>query len=125
MILNLDYPMPLNRQYRQFRGRTIISADGRKWKAKAQAMAIQQGARLIAGAVYVSITIHPKTNKDGSASRVLVDIDSPLKALFDALNGIAYTDDSQIKMLGVCYGEAKEGGGMTVIVEAMKKSNTS
>lgn len=119
MILHLDYPMPVNRMYRQFRGRTIISADGRAWKARAEAMAVQQGAKPIAGDVSVSLVIHPKTKQDGTASRVLCDIDAPLKALFDSLNGVAWMDDKQIRRLNVEYGEAIQGGAMTVEINAI------
>lgn len=51
------------------------------------------------GPVWVEYTIRPaRRHREGAAKgQGLLDVDAPSKALLDALNGAAYTDDSQVQ----------------------------
>ena len=114
MILHLPYPIPLNRVYRNFHGIMVMSPEAKKWKKYAGLQAMAAGIRKLPGAVSVTITLHPKSKKDGTASKIRVDIDSCAKLLLDSLNGLAYSDDKQVERLLVVLGDPCTDGGLTV-----------
>ena len=97
----------------------LISAEARDWKKYAELQAMAAGVRKISGAVAITITLHPKSKKDGAASKIRVDIDSCAKLLLDSLNGIAYMDDAQVEYLVQKLGTPCENGGLTVELEGM------
>lgn len=116
MRLSLPYPVSCNRYWRNFRGRQVVSAEARAYKSAAIAAAA--GIQPLRGAVSVSMTLHPKRPKKtrpGAAVRCM-DIDNALKVALDALNGVAYADDSQIARLLICRGAPIDGGGLAVEV---------
>lgn len=119
-MIFLPYPPALNRYYRHFRGATVISSEGKAWKKFAALQAQASGMRPIDGAVSVSLILHPKTKKDGTASKVRMDLDACCKAALDALNGIAYGDDRQIERLLVELGAPVLDGGLSVQVDSMR-----
>ena len=85
----LPYPPSANRYWRNVRGRTIVSAEAKAYKAEAGWSAKAQGACCIeAGNIIVKI--------DAYRPRRRGDLDNVLKITLDALNGVAYADDSQI-----------------------------
>lgn len=117
MLINLPYPVPVNRMYRNFNGRMVLSTEGRRWKTQAAMLATLAGVTLIRdGGVKVTIWLHPKTKKNGEASLVCMDLDGALKCALDSLEGVAYTNDKQIIQIEASYGEAREGGGLTIKV---------
>ena len=81
-----------------------------------KARALEAGIKPIIGHVSLSITLRPKLNKDGSESKVCIDLDNALKVTLDALNGVAYVDDSQIVEMYVVKGAAVDGGGLVVSI---------
>ena len=119
MKLSMPYPVPLNRVYRNFRGHMVISPEAQKWKKYAGLQAMAAGVKKISGAVSITITLHPKSKKNGEASKTRVDLDSCQKLLFDSLNEIAYTDDKQIERILAMIGAPCIDGGMTVDIEEM------
>ena len=84
----LDYPPSLNRLYRNVRGMTLLSREGREYKKRAGLMALQQRVRPLAGPLCVVAHVFRPERRG--------DLDNTAKALFDSLNGIAWDDDSQI-----------------------------
>ena len=64
----------------------------------------------------VSVTLHPRTNKDGSASGVVLDLDNSIKVACDALQGTPTRTTKQIKRLSAAYGNLMKDGGLTVAV---------
>ena len=66
------------------------------------------------GNVSLVVTLHPKTNKDGSECRTVMDLDNCLKVTLDALQGVAYENDRQVRAITLSYGEPMPGGGLTV-----------
>ncbi len=86
--LILPYPPSSNHLYATFRGRRIISAAGRKFKADIAVLARRQGAKLLAGDLVITFRVfRPKR---------IGDLDNRLKISQDALKGICFADDKQI-----------------------------
>ena len=51
------------------------------------------------------------------------DIDNRIKALWDALEGWVYEDDSQIDVLVVQRGEIRKGGGCFVLIQELENES--
>lgn len=119
MMLNLPYPISTNRYWRVFRNRTVLSAEAKQYKAQVAIIAKQHGQPQYRGNVSVSVTVQRKANKDGSASRVCLDLDNCLKVILDALQGVAYDNDKQIVAIQARYApEPIQGGGVIVDIQA-------
>ena len=88
MRATLPYPPTVNTYWRVVRGRPILSAEARRYKAWTLLRARTQGMRPVDGPVCVSVTVY--------RPRRIGDLDNSLKALLDALKGAAYHDDSQV-----------------------------
>lgn len=115
--VHLEYPVGANRLWKMARGRMVLSAEARSWKEAAAWEASRIFDRPMAGNVGVTIIMHPRTNKDGSASQTRLDLDGCIKPTLDALNGVAYIDDKQVNRLFVVLGDPCEGGGLTVTIK--------
>ena len=111
LALNLPYPPSVNRYWRQYNGRMIISAAGREYKRAVAVAAFEQDAFLIRGAIAVQIAATAPDNRRR-------DLDNILKATLDALGGVCYEDDSQIENLAVFWTRPRvaPGGGIAVLV---------
>jgi crossover junction endodeoxyribonuclease RusA len=93
---------------------TYLSAEGKQWKQSAYLSAKQQGGVKIVGDVCVMLVLHPRANKNGSASKAVLDLGNAEKCTIDAMQGVLFDDDKQIQMMMMRYGEPKEGGGVTL-----------
>lgn len=112
--LSLPYPPSVNHYWRRAGSRTIVSAQGRRFRsAVARTLAVGR-VRAFDGRVAVRVVVHPPDRRRR-------DLDNVLKALLDALAqpGGAYRDDEQIDGLEVLRGEVVKGGKVVVTVEAM------
>lgn len=116
--IELPYPPSMNRLWRNFGGRMVLSTEGRKYKSVAALTAKLSGVRLIEGEVGITVILHPKKNKDGSECKSRQDLDNVLKAAIDSLNGVAYKDDKQITMIIAEVGDPIPHGGLTIEVRA-------
>lgn len=86
MTATLPYPPSANRFWRHFRGRVVLSAEGRAYK---QAVALLLRKAKPAGHE-VSVHLHfYRPRKSG-------DLDNRIKLLLDSLNGLAWEDDDQV-----------------------------
>lgn len=115
----LPYPPSVNRMWRNFRGRTVLSGDGKAYKAEVQRLALAKGAELITGSLRLRVKLLPKTKKDGSASAIVMDLSNCLKVAEDALQGVCYENDRQVESIRLDYGDAAEGGGLIVRIEKL------
>lgn len=115
MIL-LPTPPGNNRYYRHFRGITVLSKEGRAFKEEAAWICKAAGMKVLTGDVELYAIYHPRSNKDGSASKVRLDIDGIIKGLMDSLEGVGYENDRQVTKLVVELGEPLHGGGVSVHV---------
>lgn len=94
MQVTLPYPPSANRYYRVVMGRAVKSAEAREYLIVASAEATRQGLRPIeSGDVVLTIDLY-RPQKSG-------DVDNRIKQLADALQGIAYANDKQIKKITV------------------------
>lgn len=117
-MIQLPHPVSANRYWRTFRNRTVRSAEANQYRKDAQFAFLLAKEHKHAGPVRVSIQFHPRTNKDGSASKVRLDIDNVIKVALDALNGLAYDDDKQIVAVSAELAGPVPHGGLTVTVES-------
>ena len=88
--VELPWPPSVNRYYRVFRNRILISRDGRKYRMM---VVSRLGGinRKLTGEVSVEIDLYPPDRRRR-------DIDNPLKCLLDSMTHAGvYEDDSQIK----------------------------
>lgn len=99
----LPAPPSANRYWRKWRGRMVLSTEGRAYK---RTIAAQWGTRRpLTGPVAWEVR--------WSRSKRMGDLSNRLKALEDALNGLAWKDDKQIVEL---HAYRTDGGDDTVSV---------
>jgi len=94
MKLTLPYPISANRYWRNARGRTFVSSEAKAYKQAVALIARNAGLYepALISAVALDVRLIPK-------SGVCMDLDNALKVTIDALNGIAYEDDSQVRKI--------------------------
>jgi crossover junction endodeoxyribonuclease RusA len=106
--LTLPWPPSVNRYWRTFQGRMIISAEGRAYReAVADHVLKQRGAKNLAGKLVVEIEAWRPDNRRR-------DLDNLLKAALDGCtNAGVWEDDSNIVDLRIYW--AEHIGGMLKI----------
>lgn len=112
----LPYPIPLNRLHRNWKGRAVITPHAREWRTTVQAIArklVQHEP--ITGELCVILILHPRANKDGSASKLRLDIDAFAKWALDCMQLIIYMNDKQVVPLVNDIGPPIIGGGLTIL----------
>jgi crossover junction endodeoxyribonuclease RusA len=119
-MIQLPYPPANNRYYRHFRGMTVLSKEGKAFKIEAAWRCQAGGMRPLDGNVELHAILHPRQNKDGSPSKVRVDLDAILKATCDSLNGVGYHDDKQITRIVAEIGAPVVGGAVSIQVSSIK-----
>lgn len=98
-------PVPQGRPRFYRRGNHVGAYDPPKskaWKATVQSEALRQKCKPLEGALWVVVEFYlkkPKAMKQPTPHTARIDIDNLSKAIFDALNGIAYHDDAQVALL--------------------------
>lgn len=122
MKVTLSYPPSVNRAWRNSKGKMYQPAEITQYKRTAGLLAKAAGAKIIEGAVQVEAILHPKTKKDGNASKVLIDLDNLLKVVLDGFNGVCYRDDKQVQKISLEVGKPILNGGVTVIIEELKNA---
>lgn len=110
MQIELDLiPISLNKLYRQFRGRTIISKEGREFKKTISALLAGFDPHEIYGmftdtqglAVEINFYSNRFYTKDGKIRKRYLDCDNLLKATLDTVFAEIGLDDSYITKLTV------------------------
>lgn len=89
--LVLPYPPSANRYWRNFKGRTVISAEARAYKKEVVARLAWLGintAWIMIGPIAISLWVY-RPRKSG-------DLDNRIKVILDSLQGLRYENDSQI-----------------------------
>ena len=118
MHLTLPYPPSTNRSWRFSKGRVFQTPATLAWKKHAGWIARMSCASPSDTPMAVQIILHPKLTAKGHPSKRRLDIDNVCKPTLDALNGIAWLDDSQIVSLEVSIGNPMPAGGLTVNAQA-------
>jgi crossover junction endodeoxyribonuclease RusA len=102
--IELPYPPSINHYWRRVGSKTLISRQGRRFRATVMAILARLQMNPLAGKLVVEVQVHPPDTQRR-------DLDNVQKALLDALqHGGAYADDSQIIRLEVTKGEPIAGG---------------
>ena len=121
LVLNLPYPVSANRYWRIWRNKAVRSAEATAYKSVVRRIAQEAGVMPSEGSVAVCLRLIPKANKDGSASKTVIDLDNALKVTLDALQGIVYENDKQVRRIVAEYSsEPVAGGGLAVEIEELK-----
>lgn len=111
--LVLPYPVSANVYWRSFvpkghsRAVTTLSAEAKAYRAEVQRIAMASGVRPIDGRLHMHIELYPQRPQDWAkrAARApmtwdddvrCIDLSNARKVLEDALQGIAYGNDSRI-----------------------------
>lgn len=96
----------------------IKSDEAREYQAKIREKALEAGfTEPLSGAIHVEMSYHPKKPKKwipGTPTRAQ-DISNVIKVAEDALNGIAWMDDSQITHLAISKAEPVENGALVIM----------
>jgi Holliday junction resolvase RusA-like endonuclease len=110
VAFTLPYPPLLNRIYRRRRhGGMYLTDEGKQFKAAAAEAAHFSFLRpACGGCVSVSLTVF-RPRRTG-------DIDATLKLTLDALNGVIYRDDKQVRRLVVDLDDDKSNPRVEVVV---------
>ena len=112
MILTLPYPPSNNRYYRNWKGRMLLSGEGRDYRLAVLERRPREGWPL-AGPLRMDIRVHPNRN-------VSQDLDNIPKAVCDALQhaGI-YANDNQITDLRIVREAKHPHAHVVVTVEVL------
>ncbi|HFC0694655.1 TPA: RusA family crossover junction endodeoxyribonuclease, partial [Neisseria gonorrhoeae] len=123
--LILPYPVSANRYWRIWRNRAVRSAEAAAYRETVRRIAQGAGAMPSEGAVAVYVRLIPKANKDGGANKTVIDLDNALKVTLDALQGVAYHNDRQVRRIAADYAdEPVAGGGLAVEVGELEMEQT-
>lgn len=92
-----------------------MSKEAKAYKLCVSHAAERAGFRPSEKDVILFVSLVPKMNKDGTASKVILDLDNCLKVAVDALQGVVYHNDNQVKSILSTYSsEPREGGGLDI-----------
>ena len=117
LVLVLPFPPSVNRYYRNVviggRPRTLVSKDGRAFRATVEDICAIRRVSMLRGRVRVEVDVH-------APDRRKRDLDNVLKSLLDALvHGGVLGDDEQIDHLVVRRGERDSVGFVRVAVSLL------
>jgi crossover junction endodeoxyribonuclease RusA len=93
-----------------------VSAEAKSYRTQVAWIAAAAKTKVTGKLVSVDVILYPKARKCGEASAVLMDLDNALKITIDALKGVAYIDDKQVRKISAQYGDPVKGGGLMVRV---------
>lgn len=111
MEFRLPNPVSTNRLWRHVGYRTLLSREGRAYRAAVGAILAAARVRPLDGPLAIDIEIHPPNRRS-------YDLDNRLKSLLDALqHGGAFHDDSQIVRLSARKCPPVPGGMAIVRIE--------
>lgn len=89
--VTLPLPPSANEYWKKWRGRIVVSNEARAYKMSALVRAKSQGMTVITGDVCLSITVYRPAKRG--------DLSNRIKVLEDALQGVAFKNDSQVREL--------------------------
>jgi crossover junction endodeoxyribonuclease RusA len=120
MKVTLLYPPSANRYLRHTARGTYRTAEANHYREYAKWAALAAGVKILSGDVSLVVVLHPKLTEKGMASKTVIDLDNCLKVAIDALQGVAFSNDRQVKQIALSYGRPVLGGGLSVIVDSLK-----
>ncbi len=90
----------------------VRSAEANAYRRQVAALAEQLGVEALDGGVSVELELLPKATISGAASAVILDLDNCIKVALDAVQGVAYANDRQVREIVARYGGPVEAGGL-------------
>ena len=110
IMIKMPWPPSLNRCYRMYRGRYLLSAEGRAYQAN---LVKFDGVAFGEKRVSVKIKAYPPDKRRR-------DLDNLLKPLLDLMQkGGVFNDDGQIDALSIVRGEVKKEGYVVIGIEEL------
>jgi len=116
-MMVFPYPPSANRYWRIWGGRVVRSTEATSYKSICKGIATLSKHPKIDGPVSINVLLHPKKTKSGAASKTRIDLDNAMKVVIDAMNGVAYADDSQVVRIVAEIGCPLTDGGLTIEVK--------
>jgi len=124
-ILVLPYPISANRYWRSFvpkgwtRAVVHLSDEAKAYKTQVAWLARAAGFKEpTSKPISLTLVLCPRrTNADGKVIGVTMDLSNCLKIAEDALQGIVYENDRQVRELWLRYGEKTEKGQLIVEIK--------
>ena len=111
MTLTLPYPPTVNHMYRRARGHLALTPEALAFRHAVRTIAMVQDVRPVTGPVAVFVDVYRPRRRG--------DLDNILKAILDALNGVAYRDDEQVEQINAQRYDDKRAPRVEVSVVAL------
>ena len=110
----------MNTYWRNFRGMTVLSKQGREFKAAVANYVVEYKVpKLGDSKLRVSMVLFPRDKRK-------IDIDNRIKAVLDALQDAGvFSDDFQVDELSIVRGKTIKGGAIRVLIEQIETSGSS
>ena len=89
MTFTMPYPPTINHMYRRQRGHLALTPEALAFRHAVRMIAMVENIRPLDGPVAVFLDVYRPRRRG--------DLDNILKAVLDAMNGIAYRDDEQVE----------------------------
>ena len=104
----------MNTYWRNFRGRTVLSKNGRQFKADVQDYVIEQNIPKFGDKkLKITMILRPRDKRK-------IDIDNRIKAVLDSLQDAGvFDDDFQVDHIEMIRGEQIKGGLIRVLIEEL------
>ena len=120
LVLSLPFPPSMNTYWRNFRGMTVLSKQGREFKAAVADYVVEYKVpKLGDSKLRVSMVLFPRDKRK-------IDIDNRIKAVLDALQDAGvFNDDFQVDELSIVRGKTIKGGAIRVLIEQIETSDSS
>jgi crossover junction endodeoxyribonuclease RusA len=120
LVLSLPFPPSMNTYWRTFRGMTVLSKQGREFKAAVADYVVEYKVpKLGDSKLRVSMVLFPRDKRK-------IDIDNRIKAVLDALQDAGvFNDDFQVDELSIVRGKTIKGGAIRVLIEQIETSDSS
>ena len=120
LVLSLPFPPSMNTYWRTFRGMTVLSKQGREFKAAVADYVVEYRVpKLGDSKLRISMVLFPRDKRK-------IDIDNRIKAVLDALQDAGvFDDDFQVDELSIVRGKPIKGGAIRVLIEQIETSDSS
>lgn len=111
-MVTMPFPPTISQYYRSYRGRRLMSREGRQYRSLALGMAMLNKVEVLEGRLIVEINLYMPDN-------LRRDIDNYQKALLDSLtHARVWVDDSQVdQLLTIRRPVSKPGKAVVHVVE--------
>ena len=112
--LELPFPPSMNTYWRNFRGRTVLSKNGRQFKTDVQDYIIEKNIPKFGDKkLKITMILRPRDKRK-------IDIDNRIKAVLDSLQDAGvFDDDFQVDHIEMIRGEQIKGGLIRVLIEEL------